>query len=511
MTSHRSSCLSSFLFILLLPSLLLSGEFTATVSRNQVTLGDSFSLNLTLKETSAKSTPSIEMLKNSFVVNSQQQSSNTVINNGHVTSSTTWKYVLIPQKEGEVSIPSLNIDTAEGTLSSNPITIRVVKGSGATGSDVADSLGVTLVTDVSDAKPYKNEPFLYTIRLTSDKPLVNVSMQKMSVDDAIIEADGEPKVYESVVNGVNYGIIEFSYLITPLKAGPLNLHSVVIQGGIQTKRKPHPGSFFDDHSDPFSMMLGFDRLKPFALSTEETVIEVQSPIAGINPWLPAKALKIEEVWDDSQRLQAGDPFTRGFKIVAEGVKSSQLPSLQELHIGSPSLKIYADKPELEDTIKDGSILSQRNEQYTMIPQQSGQLILPEIAITWWDVSKNAKAVARVPARTLSVLPTIEALPNAKIEAAADASLAVPEQHFEEISRDPIYYLSMGGLAILLIVAIFWGISLQRKIAHLTESQSAVKIADKRPIHPKAVPAAPMATPAKNKTDKKEKLPNLNPT
>ena len=76
-------------------------------------------------------------------------------------------------------------------------------------------------------------------------------------------------------------------------------------------------------------MTGFERLKPFSLSTSEAVLDVQPPAAGVNPWLPARSLNLVEIWDDSQTLQAGEPIALGFKIVAEGILSNQLPSLAD--------------------------------------------------------------------------------------------------------------------------------------------------------------------------------------
>ncbi len=498
----------TFLFLLmLLPLFLFSGEFTASVNRNQVNLGESFVLNLTLKDASANAAPSVTHLKNAFIIHSQQQSTNTVIMNGNVSSSNIWKVTLIPQKEGELIIPSISINTAEGTLSTEPIKILVTKG-GATSNSDSDLSGMTLTVDVSKAKPYKNEPFFYTVRLTSKADLADLRLQKFAIEDAIVEENGEPKLFTKVVEGMKVNIIDFSYLITPLKTGSLNIPSITLQGSIPTKLKTRNGTAFDSGFDHFFNNLAFDRLQPFALTTEELALDVQAPIAGINPWLPAKSLKIEEVWDNSQKLQVGEPIIRTIQIEAEGVMSSQLPDLQDLQINDVGFKTYVDKPETRNEIKEGNIHSFRKEQFTMIPQNNGPLILPEISIAWWDVVKNEKAVARIPARTLEIMPKM-AVANAPIAFADDAM--VSKQPQQEIQRDPLLYVLLGGLALLLIGAIVWGISLQKKIVRLTETPTAAKPAAKvikqpQMIHEDTTYASPK--PAKNK---KEKLPDLNPT
>lgn len=477
--------------LLVFPALLMSGEFTASVNRNSILAGDSITLNLTLKDASAKGMPNLDVLKQSFAIHSQQQATQTTMRNGHVSSNRIWNLVLTPLvPEGDLTIPSISILSSDGVLASQPITIRVVKESGAS----SDINGLALTMDLSEAKPYKNEPVFLTVRLVSQVDVTNVAMQPIQIADAIVEADGDPQVSRKLIDGVRTNVIEFRFLVTPLKAGPLKIPSVSLQGGIPIRRKT--GSFFDDE---FFSMTGFERLKPFALTTAETVIDIQPPVAGINPWLPARSLKLIEIWDDSQPLQEGEPVALGYKIVAEGLPSSQLPSLEE-QIRHPYFKTYADKPEIADEFKEGRVYGWRKEQFTLIPQKAGALTLPEVSIAWWDVVKKEKVVAKIPARTLQVLPGMHS--TAASAAPAEKALPAPAPLQEtNVARDPLLYAFIAALALLLLLAIFWALSLERKIARL-----------------KPIPAQAEKTPAPvkkriqaAKKDKKEKLPDLNPT
>ncbi len=490
-----------YIFLLLMfPLFLFSGEFTAAISHNQVNLGESLTLTLTLKNGTAKGVPSIDSLRNSFLVGSQHQSSNTVITNGKVTLSTTWKYSLLPQHEGEISIPSLSIDTSNGPLSSQPIKIQVAKGGSSSSSNSGNAQGVHLTTDVSNAKPYKNEPLIYTVRLISKQELVNIKMQKINLEDGMIEPNGEPKIYEKIVDGIPVEVVEFSYLITPLKAGSLKIPSVFIQGAIPIKRKSRRG-FFDDDFDPFSIMQGFDHLQPFALATEEVVLDIQPPPPNMTPWLPAKSVKMEEVWNEPQQLKVGDPFTRSLTIAADGIKSNQLPSLSDLQ-KSDLFKIYVDKPEMGDDVHGDKIKSYRKEQYTIIPQQPGTLTLPEISIAWWNVDKKEKVYATVPARTLQVLPAAANKQQSSGEQQQEIAQTHSKPQGEAKDFSHILYALIAGLAILLAAAIVWGVSLKKKLLRLSkELKNIVPIEQEpRPIKKKS--------PIKNKN---EKLPDLNPT
>jgi len=233
------------------------------------------------------------------------------------------------------------------------------------------------------------------------------------------------------------------------------------------------------------MMRHFDRLEPFALSTDEIVLEVQPPVASVTPWLPALSLKIEEKWDASQTVQVGEPLTRGFKIEAEGVKASQLPSLNDFQVSDHAFKIYADNPTMDDQVKNGIIKSYRNEQYTLIPQQPGTLTLPEITISWWDVTKHAVAYSRVPSRTLEVLPAPVHNQKSDLQPTSDVTQAINEPQVVVSESTPYLYALIAGLAVLLLFAFFWGFTLKKKISRLTETpvKDAPKKGEKSlPLH-----------------------------
>lgn len=491
--------------LLLIPAFLLSGEFTSSISQNQVQEGESFVLTLTLHSSTPKRSPALNSLKNSFLVHSQQQSYNTMIVNGQTSSSTSWKIVLIPQKEGQAIIPSISIETSDGTLSTQPLAIQVTKKQSTGTQQTPNPYEVSLSTDITNLKPYKNEPFIYTIRLISKQDLVNLKMDKLNIENAITEMNGEGKVYQKIIDGIRMNVVEISYLITPLKAGFLEIPSTTIQGGIPIRNK---SSFFDDNHSLFSMLQGFDRLKPFALETEKTVVDVQPIVAGVNPWIPAQYLTIEETWDPSQALQEGMPFTRSFKIIAEGVKANQLPSLSEAQTHDNDFKVYADQPATQESIQDGKIHSYREEQYTLIPQRAGTHTLPEVAIAWWDVKKNEKVVTKIPAKTLQILPS--STPQVKTEINhAEPSETPQTETMTTAQRDPLIYGLIIGLALLFLIVLGWGITLQKKIIRLS---SPIEKKVKAPMPEKLQSAIKYAPPKKTpRKDKNEKLPNINPT
>jgi hypothetical protein len=484
---------------------LFSGEFIANVSDAQVYLNQNFSLSLTLKDTSPKEAPIISSLNNHFLIHSQQQSSSTTIINGKVSSSITWNLSLTPKTEGLVEIPSITVNTEEGSLSTEPITLNVIKG--LTSPSTIDSVGLNTITKVSNASPYKNEPFIYTAFLTSKMPLYNVQIQKIQLEDAIVELLEEPKLEEKVIGGVSFNVVEFSYLITPLKTGSIKIAPIAIQGAIPEKKKTQSSFPFNGNLDPFAIMQGFDRFKSFTLMTEEIDLNVQSPILEVSPWLPAKELTLEEVWPENQVIRVDEPFSRTFVIKGEGIKVSQLPHLEGLQNKSSIFNVYADKPEEVEKISKGIIQSTRKEHYTFIPQESGTWVLPEISITWWDTINKETKTSILPARKVAILPSFKTkAPNFPEIAPSSTPANLIEAPTYQISSfsSPFLYAIIGMLTFFLIAVIIWALILQRKITSLTKSPSQKPA--KQPITP-----SKKSTSKFRQTLKKERLSDLNPT
>lgn len=501
----RTFCIVLLAFFLSLTStaFLLAGEFIANVSSAHVHLNDSFTLNLTLKDTSPKEAPDVTELKNDFLIHGQQHYTNSTFINGKSSSSITWKLILSPKTEGVLQIPPITVNTTEGILTTQPITLNATKG--ATPQSTIDSNKPSLITKISNASPYKNEPFIYSALLTSKTQLYNVQTQKIQMEDAIVELVEEPKLEDRVIDGIVLKVVEFSYLITPLKPGPLTIPPLSIQGAVPQKKQGPFSSFFQDDLSSFAIMQGFDRVTPFTLMTEEIKINVEPPVPEVTPWLSAKDITIEELWPSDQTLRVGEPFSRSFMIKAEGLKASQLPYLEDLQSLGSTFKVYADKPEEQEKVLPSTIESMRKEHYTLIPQQAGKWVLPEIAVSWWDSAKKERRTSTIPARTIEIQAAVS-IEATQTYQTAQTTAPLPEVL---VSTHPpfLLYSIIAGLIFSLAAALLWGFTLRRKIASLTQdllpkpvkSQPAKQ---QKPIEPS------VTTPQRTK---KEKLPDLNPT
>lgn len=466
----------------------MAAQFSASVDRNQVAVGERLSLMLELSGASAKGSPDVSPLNQHFHVTPGGQSTKTTIVNGNFSSSTHWQYMLIPKEEGKITIPELGIQTSDGDAKSESIELSVMAASSLPDTNQEQSISVSAKASKRD--PYKNEPITYKVTFVSQKDLANIQLSELKLDDAIIETVKQPAVYDQIFNGVPVKIIEATYRITPLKSGKITIPAIVVQGDIATKdRRNRIGSLLDEESDSLFDRLnafGFTKLKPFSIASNKITLDVKPPVSRVKPWLPAELIKLSERWNNAQSFQVGEPITRNITIKGAGIAASQLPDLGIQLKDITGFRVYADKPETKNDIQNEKLTSWRKENYTLIPQQAGTFTLPEITISWWNTLSNKLEHAKIEARTLEILPdkqdsqqivattkaTTSALEN---EVTTETPLSALPTTKVVRTDSPLLYAIIAGLLIILFVVIFWVIRLQRKITHITNTISTVPV------------------------------------
>ncbi len=506
----------TFLFSLIVTFASMSSawaaEFTASVREQTVESGDPVVLTLTLKDASAFENPDLSALDEDFQIFSQAQSSQSSFINGRATSAISWTLHMTPRRKGKVTIPSISLKTDEGQMQTQAIEIELVERqarqqprspgitSGNKPKNHADTQSqfrnkdvfVVAETTLGNKKEvYKNQPFLYTIKMVATKPLRELAQpDSLTVDGAIVEIQGEPDLYPASWQGKRIKILETQYLITPIETGTLEIPPQAFSGRID------PGSSFGSGRDPFDFGI-MEQLvgKPFGVSGGDLSLKIKEPEVEMNPWLPLTSLKLDDEIKGTENAKVGEPITRRIMMVVEGNVGSVLPDL-EARSTTPDFRVYADKPDTGFSVnQDGKTLSGwRQENYTLIPKKSGELTLPAIKVEWWDVNAKKKKVASLPARTITVSGTPAQVAAAQPPAASmqtpssSSPSSTPsqgqdtvEQASESSESMPFYmYLILGALALLVLVqGMFMAVLLKRSKHAEAKSNQAEKMPNKK--------------------------------
>ncbi len=377
----------------------LAQSFTATVNRNPVPEGETFVLTLNLQDVETKATPDLSSLSKDLTVLSISNGYRTSIVNGDVSKSRQWNLVLIPNRSGDIPIPSIEL---EG-LKTQPISIQVVPiGSQdkLVDSQVIDSPKFKMSGQIDNMTPYVGQQINYQLKIYDGGGLQGEApFFATNNDDWTIRSLGEPIVETKVVNGKSLREIIFNYALFASKSGDLMIPPVRFNGYYLTKntRQDPFARFFDD--DQFFSGFGlhdvFASKTPIVLNTKPIKIDVRPAAVEEGWWLPAKEIKLSAEFDNKYpQFKVGEAISRTIYIKAVGVLDTQLPEINFAKVDG--IKQYPEKPLTEMKVENGNVVSFARISNVYIPEKSGEVILPAIKLNWFNTVTNTPETAVIP-------------------------------------------------------------------------------------------------------------------
>ncbi|GAD64677.1 BatD family protein [Aquipseudomonas alcaligenes] len=373
---------------------LWAAGFSATVDRARLNEGETFDLILESEDVTQFGMPDLTPLRDQFEVVSTRQENRLSTFAGQARSSTRWIVTLLPRQSGYVVVPPLKLGDAQ----SQPITLQVLKNDPNSGGKLAP---IFIDASLDRESVYVQAQAVLTLRIYHSVSLYDdSSLTPLSIPDARVEQLGDPRTFETDINGVRHGVIELRYAIFPQQSGELSIPAQVFSA---TPVERSNGYEFN----PFGPRPG----RPTRVKSPEIPLEVKPRPASWPadvPWLPARALTLSEAWNpEPKAVTVGDSLTRSLMLRAEGLSSAQLPPLPIQD--SAGLRRYPDQPQQRNEVNDKGLIGSREESEALVPSQSGRITLPEVQVLWWNTELDRLESASLPARTLKVAsnPSLE--------------------------------------------------------------------------------------------------------
>jgi len=359
-----------------------AAELSATVDRDTVIEGESVALYI--EGSDLGNTPDVTSLLPNFDILHSGQSNSESIVNGKRSSGFTMRLELQPKSIGSLTIPAFSVSG----VSSDPLTIEVV-ARGTPGVEPRDK--VFAEVSVENENPYVQEQVILELKVFDDG--------NVSTGNPVINGNSEYQVQqlpggrEQIVEreGVQYRVQTFRYALFAQKSGDVTIDAITIPGGV---RDPNYGGNLFLRSTPTRRIEV--RTEPLQLSVKE-----RSADNTASWWLPVQELALRHEWsDDISTAKAGEPMTLTLELVAAGATSTQLPEIPVPEL--PGVKIYVDNPDLRSRADADTLVSLRREKWSVIPNQSGEITLPEIVVKWWDTGADVERRAVLPPQVLQV-------------------------------------------------------------------------------------------------------------
>ena len=380
-------------------------ELRASIDRHELAVGET--LVLTIEASGITfSQPDFSILDNDFDTFGTNQSSQSHLVNGKLSSITRWSIQLAPKRAGKTRIPAIKV--GKGKTSAIELQVNQQPSQNADQQDIDIMLEATL----TDNTIYVGAQTQLIIKVSAATP-ANIQIDEPKHDDARIEQVNKIS-YQQVRGSQHFRVTEFTYVVIPTQTGELELEPLTLVAELAINQRRSLRSPFMGQS------------RRVIRRSETITLNVIPPPADIDAtdWLPAQKVTLREQWSkDPATLQVGDSVTRSIEFRADGALASQLPPLFMSDI--PGLKFYPDQPSVSDSHNARSISGKRVEKIALVATEPGRVELPAVSVAWWDVNTNRPMEARLPARVIEVSPAPQ---GAKLAAAPtiDTDATLPQ-------------------------------------------------------------------------------------
>lgn len=360
---------------------------TASIDKNPAMINEPIVLTIVADDDVNKVTLDTSPLLTDFIVGRTSATSYTSMVNFKTSLSTKWQIVLIARRTGKLTIPALHVKNKQ----SAPISLVVIEKN----DDATEQQDIFVTSELSNSEIYVQQLFTLKLKLHFAVDLKSGNLSEPLLPNANIEKIGQDQQTSTIINGKRYRVIEQTYAITPEQSGKFTIDAPVFSGEIMTASKRR------------SSFLSFSDTKAVNVIGESKTINVR-PIPDNypqdKPWLPTEILTIHQEWPANDgTFTVGEPITRTITLTAAGLSKAQLPEI--LMENTAKLKVYPDQAELHTNMTKDRLVSQKIQNFAIVPSRAGTFTLPELSVTWFNTVTNKVQQSTLPAQTITVEPS----------------------------------------------------------------------------------------------------------
>lgn len=385
--THRRLCLLGLAVILLTAySMAQAAPVTAKLDRNSAVVGETVTLILQTNDTNQSLDADLSVLQTDFDVLNQRSETQMSFVNGRQTASVRLVITLEPKHAGNLLIPALKFPGAN----SAPLYLKVSAAPVLAPGDV-EPVFIEVTVQPDSGPYYVLSQVSLMVRIFYQANLTEAAINPPAPEQASVRLLDEVP-YQSDRNGERYRVLERRYAIFPERSGTLTIPPMQLSGRLIERPS--------------------DRLWQPTVRGRRVRVESEPLTLEISPrpteftggfWLPARRITLSQQITDNEKLHVGEPVTRTVILDAVGLEENMLeePPWPEV----PATRIYPDQPQGISRDDGEWVLGHKEFRYAVVPEQPGELVLPEIRLDWWDTVANQQRTAILPEHKVSVLPS----------------------------------------------------------------------------------------------------------
>ncbi|MEO6883868.1 MAG: BatD family protein [Bacteroidia bacterium] len=401
------------LFFFCTSSFLWAQKFTASASKTTVGVGEQFQISFSLNANGDNFVP--PSLSDFDVYSGPNESSSMQFINGSVSQSVSLSYILAPKKEGKFSIGAASIVVNGTKISSNSITITVVKGNPqaqnqssnqqggnpqqASAPDKDMSQNLFAKTIVNKTKVYLGEQITVTQKIYTRLNLKGFQNVNFPTYDGFWSQDliskSQIQLATERINGVSYNVAELrKTFIFPQRTGTITIDPMSVDC-IVRQQSSQPQSIFEQFFG------GGYQDKVYTVKSNPIKIDVM-PLPDKNKpddFSGAVGIFSMKASINKNKVKANDAIDLTLTLSGSG----NIKLMDALKINFPQ-DIESYDPKVNDNISVTStgVSGSKTYDYLLIPRHEGDFKINKINFTYFDPTKKQYITIPAPEFDLSV-------------------------------------------------------------------------------------------------------------
>lgn len=376
-------------------------EVTARINKSSLSFQEVLTLIVSITEGEGSvDTSSVK----DFKVLSQGTSTSVQIVNGQVSRESIHKFMLLPLKEGQLSVPPLRVEIDGKNYMTDEITVTVsgdpVDRSGETvGKKHSD---VYVEADISDASPFEGQQIIYTFRLFTAVNISNASFQPPPFEGFSSREIEPHKSYEKVIGQKKYHVEEVDYILIPVKTGSLVIQPSLLNCRMFTGRNRSPFPFGSTFENPFFITHTKEKLlrtKPLPMEVKPLpTFKGRDKFSGLVGQFSITSKVGQNVYN------VGDSTT--LKIVITGTGNIMDAKIPEISLPE-AFKAYEDNPEEKITADHRGYSGSKIFRMALVAVKPGDFDIKPARLTFFNTKKEQYETVESAPLHLSIRPSLQ--------------------------------------------------------------------------------------------------------
>ena len=458
---------------------------TVTTDKNPALVGEQILIKFTVnaKAKDFKS-PNFQGLRILSGPNSSSSSSYSFVNGESKSEiTTTYSYYVSASKEGNYTISSASVNANKKTISSNPLTIKVVKGKKQENNNIEKNLFITVNTTKKNI--IVGEQIIVSYKLHTRLELENTELSQLPNLNGFWKKDLESssRFKREVIDGIPYNTaIIKKTVLTAQKSGKLEIDPIKVTCSIRITNQRN-------RRDPFTNFFNTYNVKEEIISSKKITINVKD-LPSPKPINFSGGVGNFEISSktDKNELNANDALTYTIKLTGTG----NIELIKPFIIDFPKdFEVY-DPKITEKIFQGGNKRSIKTFEYLLIPRYKGDYKIPSYNFSFFDTKQKKYVTKKTQVHNINVLKSnndegnITSFSQQKIESINNDinyiknSTIFSEKTNQTISLNVLYFLFFLPLILMVLLSIILSVRNKNPLNLIDKKHKlAKKIASKR--------------------------------